>query len=167
MAGKRSAGCLGFATGLTDTSDLLFLTTWAGKVLYKRRLKQVYGKVGLPYGSNPATCPVRALQEWLRGAAITSGSLFVGINRHGTPQERLLACAVALIVKKVVTAAGLNPDLYAGHSLRAGLATSAAMAGVSERAIMAQTGHRSVQMVRRYIRDGSLFRENAAAAIGL
>ena len=124
-------------------------------------------KVGLPYGSNLATCPVRALQEWLHVAAITNGALFVGINRHGTPQGRLSACAVALIVKKVVAAAGLNPDLYAGHSLRAGLATSAAMAGVSERSIMAQTGHKSVMMVRRYIRDGSLFRENAAAGIGL
>ena len=124
-------------------------------------------KVGLPYGSNLATCPVRALQEWLSAGSISEEALFVGINRHGTPQGRLSACAVALIVKKVVAAAGLNPDLYAGHSLRAGLATSAAMAGVSERSIMAQTGHRSVQMVRRYIRDGSLFRENAAAGIGL
>ena len=124
-------------------------------------------KVGLPYGSNLATCPVRALQEWLSAGSIIEGALFVGINRHGTPQGRLSACAVALIVKKVVAAAGLNPDLYAGHSLRAGLATSAAMAGVSERSIMNQTGHKSVMMVRRYIRDGSLFRENAAAGIGL
>ena len=124
-------------------------------------------KVGLPYGSNLATCPVRALQEWLSAGSIIEGALFVGINRHGTPQGRLSACAVALIVKKVVAAAGLNPDLYAGHSLRAGLATSAAMAGVSERSIMNQTGHKSVMMVRRYIRDGSLFRENAAAEIGL
>ena len=124
-------------------------------------------KVGIPYGSNPATCPVRALQGWLRASTITSGPLFVGINRHGTPQRRLSDCAVALIVKKIVAAAGLNPDLYAGHSLRSGLATSAAMAGISERSIMNQTGHKSVQMVRRYIRDGSLFRENAAAGIGL
>jgi integrase len=55
----------------------------------------------------------------------------------------------------------------AGHSLRAGLANSAAMAGVSERSIMAQTGHKSVMMVRRYIRNGSLFAENAAAGVGL
>jgi integrase len=53
------------------------------------------------------------------------------------------------------------------HSLRAGHATSAAIAGASERSIMAQTGHRSVQMVRRYIRDGSLFRENSAGKLGL
>ena len=124
-------------------------------------------KVGLPYGSNLATCPVRSLQEWLRAASITEGALFIGINRHGTPQGRLSDKAVALIVKKVAMAAGMNSTLYAGHSLRAGLATSAAMAGISERSIMAQTGHKSVMMVRRYIRDGSLFRENAAAGIGL
>jgi integrase len=63
--------------------------------------------------------------------------------------------------------AGLDAPKYAGHSLRAGLATSAAIGGASERAIMAQTGHRSVSMVRRYIRDGNLFRENAAAKVGL
>ena len=75
--------------------------------------------------------------------------------------------AVALIVKRAAQAAGLDPTRYAGHSLRAGLATSAAAAGASERAIMATTGHRSVQMVRRYIRSGELFRENAAATVGL
>ena len=63
--------------------------------------------------------------------------------------------------------AGLDAAKYAGHSLRAGHATSAAIAGASERSIMNQTGHRSVQMVRRYIRDGSLFRENSAGKLGL
>jgi integrase len=61
----------------------------------------------------------------------------------------------------------LDAAKYAGHSLRAGHATSAAIAGASERSIMNQTGHRSVQMVRRYIRDGSLFRENSAGKLGL
>ena len=60
-----------------------------------------------------------------------------------------------------------DEDLFAGHSLRAGLATSAAIAGKSERAIMNQTGHRSVATVRRYIRDGNLFRDNAAQGLGL
>ncbi len=71
------------------------------------------------------------------------------------------------MVKRAAAAAGLDPRRYAGHSLRAGLATSAAAAGVSERAIMDQTGHRSVTMVRRYIREGSLFRDNAAGKVGL
>ena len=124
-------------------------------------------KIGIPYGSNLRTCPVRALQDWLCAVGNTKGALFVGINRHGTPQGRLSDKSVALIVKKLAATTGMNPDDYAGHSLRAGLATAAAMAGISERSIMAQTGHKSVLMVRRYIRDGSLFRENAAAGIGL
>ena len=71
------------------------------------------------------------------------------------------------MVKRAAAAVGLDPDPLAGHSLRAGLATAAAAAGVSERAIMAQTGHRSVTMLRKYIREGSLFLENAAAKVGL
>jgi len=74
---------------------------------------------------------------------------------------------VARIVKKLAQRAGLDAAKYAGHSLRAGHATSAAIAGASERSIMNQTGHRSVQMVRRYIRDGNLFRENSAGKLGL
>ena len=75
--------------------------------------------------------------------------------------------AVALIVKRYAGAVGLEKGSYSGHSLRAGLATSAAIAGASERSIMNHTGHRSSTMVRRYIRDGSIFRENAAAKVGL
>jgi integrase len=72
-----------------------------------------------------------------------------------------------VIVKDYAGAVGLDSAVYSGHSLRAGLCTSAAIAAASERAIMNQTGHRSAAMVRRYIRDGSLFRENAAAKVGL
>ena len=71
------------------------------------------------------------------------------------------------IVKRAAARAGLDPSHYAGHSLRAGLATSAAIAGVEERAIMRQTRHQSVAVARRYICDGSLFHGNAAAAVGL
>lgn len=125
-------------------------------------------KVGIPYGSNPSTCPVRSLKAWLEASCITEGALFRPINRHMQLQSgRLSDKAVALVVKQAAEGAGLDPARYAGHSLRAGLATSAAAAGASERSIMAQTGHKSVNMVRRYIRDGSLFRENAAAKVGL
>jgi integrase len=90
------------------------------------------------------------------------------VNRHGRVRPtRLSDLTVARVVKKLAAAAGLDPARYAGHSLRAGHATSAAIAGASERAIMNQTGHRSVQMVRRYIRDGSLFRDNSAGKLGL
>jgi integrase len=79
----------------------------------------------------------------------------------------LSAIDVARVVKKLAERAGLDPAKYAGHSLRAGHATSAAIAGASERSIMNQTGHRSVQMVRRYIREGNLFRENSGGKLGL
>jgi len=74
---------------------------------------------------------------------------------------------VARIVKKLTERAGLDASKYAGHSLRAGHATTATIAGASERSIMNQTGHRSVQMVRRYIRDANLFRENSGGKLGL
>ena len=125
-------------------------------------------KVGIPYGSHPHTCPVRAYGAWLEKCGLVEGPLFRGVTRHGKLQpDRLSDRAVALIVKRAAEKAGLDPDKYAGHSLRAGLATSAAQAGVSERSIMAQTGHKSVVVARRYIRDGSLFRDNAAAQVGL
>jgi integrase len=125
-------------------------------------------KIGIPYGSNPETCPVRNVQEWMAQAAISSGPLFRSLNRHGQIQSRRLSgIDVARVTKKLAARAGLDAAKYAGHSLRAGHATSAAIAGASERSIMAQTGHRSLQMVRRYIRDGSLFRENSAGKLGL
>jgi integrase len=127
-------------------------------------------KIGIPYGSNPETCPVRTMQAWIEQAAlsavgpgVSTGPLFRSINRHGQVQPGgLSGIDVARVVKKLAQRAGLDAAKYAGHSLRAGHATSAAIAGASERSIMNQTGHRSVQMVRRYIRDGSLFRENSA-----
>ena len=125
-------------------------------------------KIGIPYGSNPETCPVRTIQAWIEQAALSVGALFRSINRHGQVQAgRLSGIDVARVVKKLALRGGLDATAYAGHLLRAGHATSAAIAGASERSIMKQTGHRSVQMVRRYIRDGSLFRENSAGKLGL
>lgn len=125
-------------------------------------------RVGLPYGSRPETCPVRAIQTWIDFLGQTTGPVFRAVNRHGQVSARRLSDrAVALVVKRAVERVGLSASEFAGHSLRAGLATSAAAAGVSERSIMAQTGHRSVTTVRKYIREGSLFLENAAAKVGL
>jgi integrase len=173
----RALLLIGFA-GAFRRSELVALTvedcefTSDGLVITLRRSKTDQEgegrKIGIPYGSNPETCPVRSLRGWLDAAAIAAGPLFLSITRHGKLGARgMSANAVALVVKRHVTAVGLDGKRYAGHSLRAGLATSAAAAGVSERAIMNQTGHKSTAMVRRYIRDGSLFRENAAAALGL
>jgi site-specific recombinase XerD len=124
--------------------------------------------VALPYGSDPRTCPVRALRAWLQQAGITVGPLFRAVDRHGLASDKALhADSVAYLVKRAAGRAGLETMEYAGHSLRAGLATQAAMNGASELAIMKQTGHRSLATVRKYIREGSLFRDNAATKLGL
>jgi len=125
-------------------------------------------KIGIPYGSHRETCPVRSVKAWLKESGITEGALFRAVNRHGKLHgERLSDQTVADVVKRSLRAAGVDGDDFAGHSLRAGLATAAAMAGVSERVIQGQTRHKSLIILRRYIRDGSLFRENAAAKVGL
>lgn len=125
-------------------------------------------KVGIPHGSSPETCPVRALMAWLDVLGSDSGPVFRMINRHGhIAGRRLTGQSISLVLKRMAEQAGLPPAEFAGHSLRSGLATAAAAAGVSERAIMAQTGHRSLATVRRYIRSGSLFLENAASKVGL
>jgi hypothetical protein len=91
----------------------------------------------LPYGSNPETCPVRTIQTWIEQAALLGGALFRSINRHGQVQAgRLSGIDVARVVKKLALRAGLDATAYAGHSLRAGHATSAAIAGASEWSIM-------------------------------
>lgn len=122
-------------------------------------------KVGIPRQSS-GICPAEALERWLAVSGIRQGPIFRPVDRHGNLGARALSGqAVALIVKRWAQAAGLDARQVAGHSLRAGLATAAAIAGKSERAIMQQTGHRSVSMLRRYIRDGELFRENAAQGL--
>jgi integrase len=92
--------------------------------------------------------------------------VFREVTRHGrVGGSALSGRSVARVVQRAADAAGLEASCYAGHSLRAGLATSAARGGKSERAIMNQTGHKSSAMVRRYIRDAELFRENAAEGL--
>lgn len=125
-------------------------------------------RVALPYGSNPETCPVRAYQEWADSVGAQSGPVFREVDRHGNVRENALhRDSIGLIVKRAVARIGLDTSEYAGHSLRAGLATQAYINGANELAIMRQTGHRSLATVRRYIREGSLFRENPAAKLGL
>jgi site-specific recombinase XerD len=126
-------------------------------------------KVAVALGKNADTCPVRSLRAWLLKGGIASGPLFRGVNRWGTVQtEALTDQVVALLVKKYARLAGLDACLFSGHSLRAGLATSASkIVGVDERIIMKQTRHKSEAMVRRYIRDGSLFSQNISGMVGL
>ena len=125
--------------------------------------------IGIPYGSHPESCPVRALGAWLEQSNITYGYLFTAIGRWGGVVTAKPICdhQLAKIIKRLADRAGLDPASFSGHSLRSGLATSAAEGGASERAIMDQTRHRSLKQVRKYIRRGSLFKDNAAARSGL
>jgi integrase len=179
LLGKRDRALLllGF-TGAFRRAELVGLNaedleeTTNGLIVNIRRSKTDQEgegrKVGIPQGAEQANCPLWAVDEWRTAAHIESGPLFRAMNRHGKVLEkRLSGEGVAIVVKRRVEPLGYDPAQFAGHSLRAGLATSAAAAGKSERAIMNQTGHRSVTTVRRYIRDGNLFRENAADKIGL
>ncbi|MGA3347083.1 MAG: site-specific integrase [Terracidiphilus sp.] len=125
-------------------------------------------KVGIPFGKEDATCPVRALRRWLAASGISSGAVFRGVNRNGKLSHRgLHKDCVGWILKVAASRAGLKPEPLGGHSLRAGCVTQAAMNGVSERDIMRQTGHKSVEMLARYIRIGEIFTRNAAAGLGI
>jgi site-specific recombinase XerD len=138
------------------------------KVLIRRSKTDQEGegqRIGIAHGTS--LCPIKALQTWLDAAGITEGAVFRSVDRHGNVRGRLRDRAVALVVKRYCAAAGMDSRKYAGHSLRAGLVTQAAVNNVPERVIMAQTRHKSSDMLRRYIREVSMFRDNASARVGL
>lgn len=122
-------------------------------------------KVAIPFGRT-RWCPIQHLTDWLTFAKIEQGPIFRSVNRHGHIfRDRLSGGAVATVMKKRVQAAGFDPAAFSGHSLRAGFATSAAMAGASTFKIRQQTGHASDAMLARYIRDGDMFNDNATGAL--
>lgn len=122
-------------------------------------------KIAIPHARG-ASCAVKSLQAWLTLANIKEGPIFRPVTRHGKIEESALSPqAVANIVKEKVLAIGLDPQKFSGHSLRAGLVTSAAQAGVTAWKIKQQTGHRSDAMLARYIRDANIFNDNAAGAL--
>ena len=135
-------------------------------------------QVGIPFGSNPATCPVRAWRTWLQAAGITSGRAFRSIDRHGRIGESISDKAVALIVKSTIVAGELAHGAsesdalaiagrFAGHSLRSGLATSAAVNDVAGHLIQKQLRHKKFDTTSGYIQAANLHRKNAAAGVGL
>lgn len=153
-----------------DVTDLAIAEEGLVVLIRKSKTDQVGvgRKIGIPFGEHPETCPVRAVQAWIEEGDIDEGPLFRSVNKHGdVSDKRLSDQVVADVVKRSLRAAGKGTKKYAAHSLRAGLITQAAIAGVSERAIQDQSGHKSLAVMRRYIRDGSLFRENAASKVGL
>ena len=133
--------------------------------------------VGVAYGARAETCPVRAVRSYLaaasraladQGRPALSGPVFRSVDRWGRlGRSAIVGRTVADVVKRHAQAAGLDPSLYSGHSLRAGFATTAARAGKPDRAIQKQTRHRSAAVLAEYVREGRLFDENASEGIGL
>ena len=103
-----------------------------------------------------------SLKKWIDVSKIKSGALFRRFNKGSKISEnRLTDQTVALLIKEYLGLAGIDNKNYSGHSLRSGFATTAAESGVEERSIMAMTGHKSTEMVRRYIKEANLFKNNA------
>jgi site-specific recombinase XerD len=122
---------------------------------------------GLPYGSRPMTCPVRAWRAWIEASGITEGAAFRAVTRHGRlSAKRLSDRAVADMVKRRAEQAGVDGD-FAGHSLRAGFATEAYAQGTPELAIMRHGRWRSASVMRGYVEEGGVWNDNAAQRLGL
>lgn len=120
------------------------------------------------YGSDSATCPVRAVKDWLELSGLTEGPVFRPINRHeriGT--KALTAHAVAKIVKRTALKAGMPIPELSGHSLRAGFVTEAAKHGADYPSIMDQTGHKELSTVHGYNRRKDKWKKPASSRLGL
>jgi len=140
-----------------------------GLLIYLRRSKTDQAgqgrKIAIPHARG-AVCAIIALREWLEHSEIIEGPIFRGVNRHGhIGTQTITPQSIALVVKERAAAVGLDPTQYSGHSLRAGLVTSAAQAGISSWKIRQQTGHKSDAMLQRYIRDANIFVDNAAGGV--
>ena len=117
---------------------------------------------GLPYFSNETYCPVINLKNWLKISKIKTGPIFKRFAKGSVlTNNRLTDQSVVLIIKDCLKLAGIENNNFSGHSLRSGFATVAAESGADERSIMAMTGHKTTQMVRRYIREANIFKNNA------
>jgi site-specific recombinase XerD len=167
----RSIILIGFSGGFRrneivslDYDDLEFVSEGLKINLRKSKTDQ-FGEgtlKALPYFNNSKYCPVHSMQKWIEIAKITSGPLFRRFTKGSNLSEnRLTDQTVALLIKEYLKLAGIDSKNYSGHSLRSGFATSAAESGAEERSIMAMTGHKSTEMVRRYIKEANLFKNNA------
>ena len=147
-----------------DFDDLDFVEEGV-KIQIRRSKSDQFGEgfvKALPYFANTKYCPVISLKNWLEISLINSGPIFRRFVKGSKLSEnRLTDQTVALLIKEYLGLAGIDSKNYSGHSLRSGFATSAAESGVEERNIMAMTGHKSTEMVRRYIKEANLFKNNA------
>jgi site-specific recombinase XerD len=167
----RSIILIGFSGGFRrneivslDYDDLDFVPEGL-KITLKRSKTDQFGEgtlKGLPYFDSSQYCPVLSLKKWIETSNIKSGPLFRRFSKGSKLTDyRLTDQTVALLIKKYLDLAGIDSKNYSGHSLRSGFATTAAESGAEERSIMAMTGHKSTEMVRRYIKEANLFKNNA------
>jgi len=167
----RSIILIGFSGGFRrneivslDYDDLDFVPEGL-KINIKRSKTDQFGEgfvKALPYFDRSQYCPVVSLKKLIEISKINSGPVFRRFVKGSKLSEnRLTDQTVALLIKKYLNLAGINSKNYSGHSLRSGFATSAAESGAEERNIMAMTGHKSTEMVRRYIKEANLFKNNA------
>jgi site-specific recombinase XerD len=167
----RSIILIGFSGGFRrneivsiDCDDLDFVPEGL-KISIRRSKTDQFGEgftKALPYFDNSQYCPVVSLKKLLDLSKINTGPVFRRLIKGSKLSEnRLTDQTVALLIKKYINLAGIDNKNYSGHSLRSGFATSAAESGAEERSIMAMTGHKSTEMVRRYIKEANLFKNNA------
>ncbi len=151
-----------------DCEDLDFVDEGLKITLRKSKTDQ-YGEglvKGLPYFNNEKYCPVTSLKNWINLSKIKTGPIFRRFVKGSILTEhRLTDQSVVLIIKECLKLAGIENKNFSGHSLRSGFATVAAESGADERSIMAMTGHKTTQMVRRYIREANIFKNNALVKI--
>ena len=167
----RSIILIGFSGGFRrneivslDYDDLDFVPEGLKINLRKSKTDQ-FGEgftKALPYFNNSQYCPVVSLKKWIEISKITSGAVFRRFSKGSIlSKNRLTDQTVALLIKEYLKLTGIDSKNYSGHSLRSGFATSAAESGAEERSIMTMTGHKSTEMVRRYIKEANLFKNNA------
>ena len=147
-----------------DFEDLEFVPEGL-KIMIRKSKTDQFGEgmiKGLPYFNNEIYCPVLNLKKWLEISKIKSGPIFRRFSKGSLiSDKRLTDQSVVLIIKEYLKLAGIENKNFSGHSLRSGFATVAAESGADERSIMAMTGHKTTQMVRRYIKEANLFKNNA------
>ena len=173
----KSIILIGFGGGFRRTElisinheDLEFVTEGLKITIRKSKTDQ-FGEgmiKGLPYFANEKYCPVVNLKKWLEISKIKSGPIFRRLSKGPfLTENRLTDQSVVLLIKKYLNLAGIENKNFSGHSLRSGFATVAAESGADERSIMAMTGHKTTQMVRRYIREANIFKNNALNKVNL
>jgi len=173
----RSIILIGFSGGFRrneivslDYDDLDFVEEGL-KIQIRRSKTDQFGEgftKALPYFDGSQYCPVVSLKKWIEISKIKSGAIFRRFSKGSKlSNNRLTDQTIALLIKEYLKLAGIDSKNYSGHSLRSGFATSAAESGAEERSIMAMTGHKSPEMVRRYIKEANLFKNNALNKIKL